>query len=45
VREEDVLVQIHAAGVNLLDSRLRSGLSGYDVGPGRAKGKVVIKMK
>ena len=25
VREEDVLVQIHAAGVNLLDSKIRSG--------------------
>jgi alcohol dehydrogenase len=25
VREDDVLVQIHAAGVNLLDSKLRSG--------------------
>lgn len=25
VRDEDVLVQIHAAGVNLLDSKLRSG--------------------
>jgi NADPH:quinone reductase-like Zn-dependent oxidoreductase len=25
VREEDVLVQIHAAGANLLDSKLRSG--------------------
>jgi NADPH:quinone reductase-like Zn-dependent oxidoreductase len=25
VREDDVLVQVHAAGVNLLDSKLRSG--------------------
>jgi NADPH:quinone reductase-like Zn-dependent oxidoreductase len=25
VREEDVLVQVHAAGVNLLDSKIRSG--------------------
>jgi NADPH:quinone reductase-like Zn-dependent oxidoreductase len=25
VREDDVLVQIHAAGVNLLDSKIRSG--------------------
>ena len=25
VREDDVLVQIHAAGVNLLDSKLRNG--------------------
>ena len=25
VREDEVLVQVHAAGVNLLDSKLRSG--------------------
>jgi NADPH:quinone reductase-like Zn-dependent oxidoreductase len=25
MREDDVLVQIHAAGVNLLDSKIRSG--------------------
>src|SRR3954453_5635816 len=25
VRDDDVLVQVHAAGVNLLDSKLRSG--------------------
>jgi alcohol dehydrogenase len=25
VRDEDVLVQVHAAGVNLLDSKIRSG--------------------
>ena len=25
VREDDVLVQIHAAGVNLVDSKIRSG--------------------
>ena len=25
VREDDVLVQVHAAGVNLLDSKIRSG--------------------
>jgi NADPH:quinone reductase-like Zn-dependent oxidoreductase len=25
LREDDVLVQIHAAGVNLLDSKIRSG--------------------
>jgi NADPH:quinone reductase-like Zn-dependent oxidoreductase len=25
IRDDDVLIQIHAAGVNLLDSKLRSG--------------------
>ena len=25
VREDEVLVQVHAAGVNLLDSKIRSG--------------------
>ena len=25
MREDDVLVQIHAAGVNLLDSKIRNG--------------------
>ena len=25
VRENDVLVQVHAAGVNLLDSKIRDG--------------------
>jgi NADPH:quinone reductase-like Zn-dependent oxidoreductase len=25
VREDDVLVQVHAAGVNLLDSKIRAG--------------------
>ena len=72
LREDDVLVQIHAAGVNLLDSKIRNGefklilpyrLASVDrksdrvfpfeatneamayVEKGRAKGKVVVKVK
>jgi alcohol dehydrogenase len=57
VREDDVLVEVHAAGVNLLDAKVRNGefklILPFQstnealayVETGRAKGKVVIQMK
>jgi NADPH:quinone reductase-like Zn-dependent oxidoreductase len=42
VRENDVLVQVHAAGVNLLDSKIRDGefkfILPYRLPPNRARG-------
>ena len=52
LREDDVLVQIHAAGVNLLDSKIRDGefkrilpyrlplILGNESGWGRGPGRV-----
>jgi alcohol dehydrogenase len=46
-REDDVLVQIHAAGVNPLDSKIRNGefKSFLRYRLPRAKGKVIVSVR